>query len=97
MSPCLAARAVCYYLPREQHRDTFIHLSLSQLIAIYRFFFIRSDYIRCRIAIRSIKTGNGTPLDAAADIPIASPALEEWALRIVKAELLDNGHSNVYI
>lgn len=55
------------------------------------------NYVRCRAAMRSIKTGNGTPLDVVPDMLIVPPALEEAALRIVKAELLDNGQSNVYV
>lgn len=54
------------------------------------------NYARIRSAMRSLKAENGMPLDAVPDLLVVPPALEESALHVVKAELLENGRSNIY-
>ncbi len=56
----------------------------------------QDNYARIRSAMRSQKSDNGVPLDSVPDLLIVPPELEEAALTVVKAALLDSGKSNVY-
>jgi len=54
------------------------------------------NYASARAAMRSLKANNGKPMHVSPNVLVVPPSLEDAALKLLKANQLDSGASNIY-